>query len=380
MYVCSDYFFVGKMKKSSNTAVTDAPKSDSQLSEKSHKTQSARAAKIKARKENISAKIIQKAWFIYADKTLFKLLKHTVCAAEYCVAHELLTRVSPVEAALVKDPSMKCKVRFRFGGETFPPFIVFKIFFKNDGHGYKYFSGKDLLKPSSKAVTDAYKIMGERKFYQQIMEDEHFSQKFKIADRMDVVTVKDYMQYCSLLDDTPASSGGKNNQWRRLNLRSIPKTMMMYDIVDYAESGVISNRLQKEMKYLVQKPLTEAMRQHQLEVVSKVRYPCITTIRPFYQPWEEQGKAKHLGRRSKQAQKKVEKMKKAYMAAKEDKASSKEAQADRFEGKEKRVIFSSPSFEILAIEDSSSDTELDKEERELFTWYQDLYVKQSSLF
>lgn len=47
--------------------------------------------------------------------------------------------------------------------------------------------------------------------------------------------------------------------------------MMMYDIVDYAESGVISNRLQKEMKYLLQKPQTEAMRQHQLEIVSKVR-------------------------------------------------------------------------------------------------------------
>lgn len=60
--------------------------------------------------------------------------------------------------------------------------------------------------------------------------------------------------------------------------------------------------------------------------------------------------------------------------------STQEAQADRFEGKERKVIFSSPSFEILAIEDSSSDTELDKEERELFAWYQDLYVKQSSLF
>lgn len=57
------------------------------------------------------------------------------------------------------------------------------------------------------------------------------------------------------------------------------------------------------------------------------RFPSITTVRPFYQPWEEQGKAKHLGRRSKQAQKKVEKMRKAYMAAKEEKASSKVTQA-----------------------------------------------------
>ncbi|CAO2623737.1 Uncharacterized protein CXorf58 homolog [Lemmus lemmus] len=215
---------------------------------------------------------------------------------------------------------------FRFSGETFPPFIVYKIFFKNDGHGYKYFSGKDLLKPSSKGVADAYKIMGERKFYQQLMEDEHFFQKFKIADRVDVVTVQDYMQYCSLLDETPATSGGKNNHWRRLSLRSVPQTMMMYDIIDYAESGVMSNRLQKEMKYLLQKPQTEEMRQHQLEIVSKVRCPSITTVRPFYQPWAEQGKAKHLGRRSKQAQKKVEKMKKAYIAAKEEKASSKVTQ------------------------------------------------------
>ncbi|XP_059106398.1 uncharacterized protein CXorf58 homolog isoform X2 [Peromyscus eremicus] len=293
------------MKKSSNTTDTRAPKSDSQLPEKIHKTQPARAAKKKARKEDIAATKIQKAWLVYVDKTLFKLLKHTICAA---------------------------------------------------------------------AVADAYKIMGERLFYQQIMEDEHFFQKFKVTDRMDVVTVQDYMHYCSLMDKTPASFGGRNNHWRRLTLRSIPKTMMMYDIVDYAESGVISDRLQKEMKYLSQKPQTEAMRQHQLETVSKVRYPSIPIVRPFYQPWDQQGKTKHLGRRSKQAQKKVQMMKQAYMAAKEEKASSKEAQA------KKKVIFYCPSFEILAIEETPSNTKLEKEERELFAWYQDLYVKHSSLF
>nr|XP_038956064.1 uncharacterized protein CXorf58 homolog isoform X3 [Rattus norvegicus] len=273
---------------------------------------------------------------------------------------------------------MKCKVRFRLTGETFPPCIVFKIFFKGDTHSYKYFSGKNLLKPSSKAVADAYKIMGERKFYQQIMQDEYFFQKFKIADRMDIVTVQDYMQYCSLIDETPASSGGKNNHWRRLNLRSIPKTMMMYDIVDYAESGVISDRLQKEMKYLLQKPQTEEMRQHQLDIVSKVRYPSIATVRPFYQPWEQQKKMKHLGRRSKQAQKKVEKMKKAYMETKEKLASSQEPLASTSQIK-KKVIFYTPSFEILKV-DELIDSDLESEEKELFAWYQDLYVKHSSLF
>uniref|UniRef100_A0A8C6G827 Uncharacterized protein n=1 Tax=Mus spicilegus TaxID=10103 RepID=A0A8C6G827_MUSSI len=269
------------MEKSSNTTGSGGPKSDSQLPEKLHRTLSARAAKIKARKT--SAAKIQRAWYIYVDKSLFKLLKHTVCAAEYCVAHELLKKVSPTEAALLKDPSMKCKVRFRFSGETFPPCIVFKIFLKSDSRGFTYFSGKNLLKPSSKAVADAYKIMGERKFYQQIMQDEYIFQKFKIADHMDVVTVQDYMQFCSLTDETPASSGGKNNYWRRLNLSNIPRTMMMYDIVDYAESGVISDRLQKEKKYLLQKPRTEEMRLHQLDIVSKVR-----SLRPAWPPIKRQ--------------------------------------------------------------------------------------------
>ncbi|XP_029414295.1 putative uncharacterized protein CXorf58 homolog [Nannospalax galili] len=356
------------MKKSSNATDIGAP--NSQHAGKFHKTLLARIAEIKARKVNreISAIKIQRAWFIYVDKTLFQLLKHTVCAAEYCVAHELLKKVSPTEAALVKDPTTKYKLRFRFNGERFPPFIVFKIFFQNDGHGSKYFSGKNLLKPSSQAVTDACRMMGKRIFYQQIMEDERFFQKFKVTDHMDIVTVQDYMQYCSLMDETPAAFGGRNNHWRRLNLRSIPKTMMMYDIVDYAETGVISSRLQKEMKYLVQKPQTEEMRQQQLEAVSKVRCPCITTIGPFYQPREQQSKTKHLGRRSKQAKQKVEKMRKAYMPPKEGKASStKEPRADKPSTKEKTVISYTPSFQLSAVKEPKKETrKLEKEGKELF--------------
>lgn len=47
--------------------------------------------------------------------------------------------------------------------------------------------------------------------------------------------------------------------------------MIIYDIVDYAESGIISKCLRKEMKYLLQRPQTEQMRQHQLQIVSEVR-------------------------------------------------------------------------------------------------------------
>uniref|UniRef100_H0WDJ5 Uncharacterized protein n=1 Tax=Cavia porcellus TaxID=10141 RepID=H0WDJ5_CAVPO len=184
------------MNHSSKAKGLNVPKSDKQHSKKSHTAhlpQVSKAEEIPAQ-EDISARKIQRAWFMHLDKVIFQLLKHTICAAEYCVTHEILKNVSPSEAKLTKDPSMKCKVRFRFSGETFPPFIVFKIFLHTEGHGYKYFSGKNLFKPSSKAVIDACKMMGRQKFYEQIMEDERLFQKFKVTDHVDIVTTQDYMQ------------------------------------------------------------------------------------------------------------------------------------------------------------------------------------------
>uniref|UniRef100_A0A8D1KXM4 Uncharacterized protein n=2 Tax=Sus scrofa TaxID=9823 RepID=A0A8D1KXM4_PIG len=320
-----EYFIVRKMSRSMKTSVTGVPKSENPALGKGPKVPLSNTVKTKGKQQNkdISAYRIQRAWLSHLDKTMFQLLKHTICAAEHHVTYEILKKVSPLEAELVKDPCMKCKVRFRFSGEKFPPFIVFKIFLQTEGHGYKYFSGKKLLKPSSEAVVDVCKIMGKKKFYHQIMEDERLFQKFKITDEIDIVTLKDYMQYSSLLDETPASSGGRNNYWRRLNLENIPRTMIMYDIVDYAETGIISNRLKKEMKYLLQRPKTEEIHQRQLQIVSEVRRPsCFSSLHPLYRPYQQQSQIKHLGRRSKQAQMKVEKMKKAYKMAKEKDASA----------------------------------------------------------
>uniref|UniRef100_A0A8C8ZKK1 Uncharacterized protein n=1 Tax=Prolemur simus TaxID=1328070 RepID=A0A8C8ZKK1_PROSS len=293
------------MNDSSKTKDPGVPKSGSQSSGKGHKVRFAKTKPIGRRmNRDLSAQIIHRAWFSHVDKMIFQLLKHTICAAEFSVTYDMLKKINPLEAKLVKDPSMKCKVRFRFSGETFPPFIVFKIFLHTEGRGYKYFSGRNFLKSSSEAVVDACKMMGKNKFYHQ----------FKITDEIDIVTMQDYMQYSNLLDEIPASSGGRNNYWQKLSLENIPRTMIMYDIVDYAESGVISNRLQKEMKYLVQRPKTEEMHQHQLRIVSEIRCPTFSSIQPLYRPYQKQSQVKHLGRRSKQAQMKVEKMKKAYLA------------------------------------------------------------------
>ncbi|XP_027389795.1 putative uncharacterized protein CXorf58 homolog isoform X2 [Bos indicus x Bos taurus] len=239
------------MSHSLKVPVTGVPKSDNPHLGKGHKVHLSNTVKTKEKQQNkdVSAHIIQKAWLSHLDKTVFQLLKHTICAA---------------------------------------------------------------------AEADAYKIMGRKKFYHQIKEDERLFQKFKITDDIDVVTLKDYMQYSSHLDEIPASSGGRNNCWRRLSLENIPRTMIMYDIVDYAESGIISKRLKKEMKYLLQRPKTEEMRQHQLRIVSEVRSPLsLSSLQPLYRPYQQQSQIRHLGRRSKQALMKVEKMKRAYKMAKE---------------------------------------------------------------
>ncbi|KAM5291076.1 LOW QUALITY PROTEIN: uncharacterized protein CXorf58 homolog [Glossophaga mutica] len=250
--------------------------------------------------KDIAALTIQRTWLSHLDKRIFYLLKHTIFAVhhhlfqKYCVAHEILKNVSPVEAELVKDPSMKCKIRFRLSGETFPPFTVFKIFIPTGGQGYKYLSGKNMLK-SSEASTDAYKLMGKKKFHEQIMEDERLSREFKITDETDIVTLQDRMKCCSLLDKIPASSGGRNSSWRRVSLDDIPRTRMMYDIVKYAEFGIISNHL-KEMKCLLQRPQTEDMLQDQLHVASEVRYSSyISRSQILYRPYQQQSQIKHPG-------------------------------------------------------------------------------------
>ncbi|XP_017508708.1 uncharacterized protein CXorf58 homolog [Manis javanica] len=183
------------MSHPSKVSVTDVPKTDNPRTGKGHKGHLSNVkTKTVQQNKDISAHTIQRAWLSHMDKAIFQLLKHTICAAENRVTHEMLKEVSPLEAELVKDPSMKCKVRFGFSGKTFPPVIMFKIFHHTEGHGYKYLSGKNVLKPSSEAVIDACRIMGEKKFYHQIMEDEHLFQKLKITEKIDIVILQDYMQ------------------------------------------------------------------------------------------------------------------------------------------------------------------------------------------
>nr|XP_060626092.1 uncharacterized protein CXorf58 homolog isoform X1 [Anolis sagrei ordinatus] len=144
--------------------------------------------------EEQAVNLIQKFWWTHIRKRLFKLLKHTIRAAEHCISHEILKRVSPLEAELLKEPTIQYKVRFRFAGTVFPPFIVFKIFFTPGNQGNQYMSGKTVITSTTKAAVDACKLMGYRKYYNQMLWDELQYKKYGIMDEIDIATIRDYVQ------------------------------------------------------------------------------------------------------------------------------------------------------------------------------------------
>ncbi|XP_015196799.2 uncharacterized protein CXorf58 homolog isoform X4 [Lepisosteus oculatus] len=185
-----------------------------------------------------AARRIQRRWRSHRDRRLFRLLKHTVCAAEHCLTPEVLRKVSPREAELLRDPSLQCTVRFRFCGSEFPPVIVFKIFHHRGGS--KYFSGS-AIRPASEAASDACRMMGRRAFFSQLRLDNAQRARWRIVDVADVTCAKDYMQrrgrerlglteqtsrlqYNSHLDETPACLGGRENTWRTLSLEGLRRT------------------------------------------------------------------------------------------------------------------------------------------------------------
>ncbi|XP_071085227.1 uncharacterized protein CXorf58-like [Haliotis cracherodii] len=247
-----------------------------------------------------AASIIERAWIAFRDRQMFCLLKHSICAAENSLSHEILRKVCPKEAVFLKDKSLQIKVRFRFGGSEFPPMIFFKIFYNTDGKGIKYISGKKMIKPASEAAEDSLRLMGNRLFYEQMLQDSIFQQQYNISDEVDVTTLKDYMQYLANVDETPAYMGGKENYWRKLTLDVLPRHTIFYDVIEYAYNNKMTPRLQEELPLLVSRPVTQEIQVEQLRSIGLMRTPLVPM------PTPKSGKMSALnphisGRRSKKA-------------------------------------------------------------------------------
>ncbi|XP_007240489.1 uncharacterized protein CXorf58 homolog isoform X2 [Astyanax mexicanus] len=173
-----------------------------------------------ARREE-SARRIQTCWRSHHNRKLIQYLITIIRSAEQYLTPAVLQQVSPVEAKLLRDPSVPSTVRFRFSGEQFPPVIVFKIF--HTGRTGQYLSGKKLFRSSNQATVETCRLMGNRKFMDLMVEDEVWWRGRNIADPLDITCMRDYIQYSAHLDELPAGVGGRENRWRRLDLQVLSR-------------------------------------------------------------------------------------------------------------------------------------------------------------
>ncbi|XP_062598361.1 uncharacterized protein CXorf58-like isoform X2 [Saccostrea cucullata] len=318
-----------------------------------------------------AATIIERQWIAFRDKQMFRLLKHAVCAAENSLSKEILRKVCPKEAELLNDKVNQVRVRFRFGGQEFPPMIFFKIFIHTEGKGVKYLSGRRVIKPATEASEDSLRNMGNRKFYDQMLQDAMYNQQYKITDEIDVTTLKDYMQYLANIDEAPATLGGKENYWRKLTLDVLSRRTVFYDVIDYLYNQRVTPRLRQEIPLLVQRPVSQEIKVQHIRAISTLRSESIPVGAPLTTPKSKMsGYVSHpvSSRRSRQAKARASKLRKMYGL---DREGSK-----LLDSREPTAVSEEPDdyFDKYGItgEEGEDPEEWEREASKLYEWTQEL--------
>ncbi|XP_070213227.1 uncharacterized protein CXorf58 homolog isoform X2 [Littorina saxatilis] len=290
-------------------------------------------------------------------------------AEENSLTSEILRKVIPKEAEFFKDKSSQVRVRFRFGGQEFPPLIFFKIYsHAHDGKGVKYFSGRKMIKPASEAAEDSLRLMGNRHFYDQMLQDTIRQQQVAIVDEVDVTTLKDYMQYLSNLDETPAYLGGRENYWRKLSLDDLPRHTMFFDVVDFAYNQRMTPRLKHQLSLLMSRPVTQEIQVRHIQAISKMRTPSIPIV-SAPTPSKSKlsgGPSQQSSRRSRQAKMRAFKMRRLY--------SNEDMGEDSHGGLVSEEDMDYFDKYCITGEDGEEEGEMDTEASRLYEWTQGLNV------
>ena len=127
---------------------------------------------------------IQNLYRCRKRRLTFKTIKRVLTHAEESITRRVLKQINPSEAHLLNDPSLRSRVRFRLGGTTWPPIILYKIY---TNATVRYIDGR--------VVTD------------------HIHGKL---DKRGVYSRRDYQKFISWLDRKPVKAGGRGNVWRPL--------------------------------------------------------------------------------------------------------------------------------------------------------------------
>lgn len=305
--------------------------------------------------------VIETWWWSTKNRKVFRILKDTIRSAEHSLTNDVIRKVCPSEAELLKDPTMKAKIKFRFGGERFPPVIMFKIFVSGRTTGVRYISGKQMIRPASNAAKDAQRHMGSRVFYNQMLVDACQHQQLKITDEIDVTTMKEYMQYVATVDESPAYLGGKDNTWRKLNLQALPRHSMMYSVIELLERSAAATPSRGGSRGLSLEKLRSFTRPpSQMEQIQRIKTVSSLGVGGSVERGAGGGGGSSRGPHgSRLARQRAKKMKEIYTTKSPNTTQGIEDEGEELTGGDTR-------------EGGESDTELDREASDLYEWTQNL--------
>ncbi|KAJ3366085.1 putative protein CXorf58 [Allomyces arbusculus] len=168
-----------------------------------------------------ACRTIWRAWVSFRNRRIFQRLTNLLLRSETSLTLHLLKRLSPMEAQLLRDPVSHARIRFRFGGPTFPPDVMYKV--STRGVAVHYLSGQQALAPDTQAARDAWTLMGNPRYQATAVADDlaiHYHrspQSLVISDPMQITSRRDHVRYLAGLDTRAPELGGRANGWRRLD-------------------------------------------------------------------------------------------------------------------------------------------------------------------
>jgi hypothetical protein len=103
----------------------------------------------KKTREELACEKIQRCWRAFTNVKIFNYYKDLINFKNKGDPAQLLKSINPSEAMLL-DPAAKCHIRFRLGGEKFPPLIYYKIFTHGALCDIGAFAPRDYMKIKAK--------------------------------------------------------------------------------------------------------------------------------------------------------------------------------------------------------------------------------------
>lgn len=100
--------------------------------------------KVQKSEDVIAVERIQRAWRGFTNIKIFNYYKDLINFKQKGNPGDLLKSINPAEAGLL-DNASRCHIRFRLGGEKFPPLIYYKIFSKGGIVDINAFAPRDYM-------------------------------------------------------------------------------------------------------------------------------------------------------------------------------------------------------------------------------------------